>query len=97
MVDYETCIFGLKMTLKMEIKDLIVFSDSDLLMYQILKQWVTRDQKIMLYHFSLLSLANKFRNLEFRCIARTRNVLADTSATLSFMIRYLDKLVIESI
>ena len=39
MVEYETCIFGLKMTLEMEIKDLIEFSDSDLLVHQTLKQW----------------------------------------------------------
>nr|XP_027122093.1 uncharacterized protein LOC113739045 [Coffea arabica] len=38
MVEYEACIFGLKMALDMEIKDLIAFSDSDLLMHQTLKQ-----------------------------------------------------------
>ena len=42
MVEYETCIFGLKMALKMEIKDLIVFSDSDLLVHQTLKQYMTQ-------------------------------------------------------
>ena len=37
MAEYETCIFGLKMALEMEIKDLIAFSDSDLLVHQTLK------------------------------------------------------------
>ena len=37
MAEYETCIFGLKIALKMEIKDLIAFSDSDLLVHQTLK------------------------------------------------------------
>ena len=37
IVEYEICIFGLKMALKIKIKDLIVFSDSDLLMHQTLK------------------------------------------------------------
>ena len=41
MAEYETCIFGLKMTLEMKIKDLIVFSDFDLRIHQTLKQWVT--------------------------------------------------------
>ena len=41
MVEYEACIFGLKMALEMEIKDLIVFSDSDLLVHQTLKEWIT--------------------------------------------------------
>ncbi|XP_071933888.1 uncharacterized protein [Coffea arabica] len=81
----------------MEIKNLIVFSNSDLLVHQMLKQWVTRDSKIMLYHCSLLSLANKFRSLEYRHISHTCNVFADALATLSSMIRHPDELVIEPI
>nr|XP_027095953.1 uncharacterized protein LOC113715852 [Coffea arabica] len=38
MAEYEACIFGLKMALDMDIKDLIAFSDSDLLVHQTLKQ-----------------------------------------------------------
>ena len=60
MIEYEVSIFGLKMTLEMEIKDLIMFNDSDLLVHQTLKLWVTQDSKIMSYHCNLLSLANKF-------------------------------------
>ena len=37
MIEYKTCIFRLKMALKMEIKNLVVFSDSDLLVHQTLK------------------------------------------------------------
>ncbi|XP_027067504.1 uncharacterized protein [Coffea arabica] len=97
MAEYEACIFGLKMALDMEIKDLIAFSDSDLLVHQTLKQWVTRDSKIMLYHCNLLSLASKFRNLELRHIPRTCNAFADALATLSSMIQHPDELVIEPI
>nr|XP_027122157.1 uncharacterized protein LOC113739111 [Coffea arabica] len=97
MAEYEACIFGLKMALDMEIKDLIAFSDSDLLAHQTLKQWVTRDSKIMLYHCNLLSLASKFRNLELRHIPRTRNAFVDALATLSSMIQHPDELVIEPI
>ncbi|XP_071902617.1 uncharacterized protein [Coffea arabica] len=97
MVEYETCIFGLKMALDMEIKYLIAFNDSDLFMHQMLKQWLSRDSKIMLYHCSLLNLASKFRNLEFGHIPRTRNAFADALATLSSMIQHPDELVIEPI
>ncbi|XP_071929677.1 uncharacterized protein [Coffea arabica] len=92
MAEYEVYIFGLKMTLNMEIKDLIAFSDSDLLVHQTLKQWVTRDSKIMLYHYNLLSLASKFRNLELRHIPRTHNAFADALAILSSMIQHPDEL-----
>nr|XP_027122209.1 uncharacterized protein LOC113739164 [Coffea arabica] len=97
MAEYETCIFGLKMALEMEIKDLIVFSDSDLLVHQTLKEWITWDSKIVPYHCSLLNLANKFRSLEFRHIPCARNVFDDALATLSSMIQHPDELVIEPI
>nr|XP_027083616.1 uncharacterized protein LOC113705912 [Coffea arabica] len=97
MAEYETCIFGLKMALDMKIKDLIAFSDFDLLVHQTLKQWVTRDSKIILYHCSLLSLANTFRNLELKHISRTRNAFGNALAILSSMIQHPDKLVIEPI
>ncbi|XP_027122208.1 uncharacterized protein [Coffea arabica] len=85
------------MALEMEIKDLIVFSDSDLLVHQTLKEWITRDSKILPYHCNLLDLANKFRSLEFMHIPRARNVFADALATLSSMIQHPDELVIEPI
>ena len=85
------------MALKIKIYDLIVFSDFDLLVHQTLKQWVTRDLKIMPYHYCLLSLADKFKNLKFRHIPCTRNVFTDVLATLSSMIRHPNELVIEPI
>ncbi|XP_071928127.1 uncharacterized protein [Coffea arabica] len=97
MAEYEDCIFGLKMALEMEIKDLIVFSDSNLLVHQMLKEWITRDSKILPYHCNLLDLANKFRSLEFRHIPRARNIFANVLATLSSMIQHPDELVIEPI
>ena len=89
--------FWTKNGIRMEIKDLITFSDSDLLVHQTLKQWVIRDSKIMPYHCSVLSLASKFWNLEFRHIPRTQNIFADALATLSSMIQHPDELVIEPI
>ena len=97
MAEYEACIFGLNMALEMDIRDLIVFSDSDLLVHQTLKQWVTRDSKIMPYYCSLLGLSRRFNNLEFRHIPRTGNVFADALATLSSMIQHPDELVIEPV
>ncbi|XP_027178165.1 uncharacterized protein LOC113777331 [Coffea eugenioides] len=85
------------MALEMEIKELIAFSDSDLLVHQTLKQWITKDSKILPYHCSLLTLAKQFRNLEFRHLPRARNAFADALATLASMTRYPDELRIEPI
>nr|XP_027095987.1 uncharacterized protein LOC113715883 [Coffea arabica] len=97
MAEYEACIFGLKMALQIEIKELIAFSDSDLLVHQTLKQWITKDSKILPYHCSLLTLAKQFQNLEFRHLPRARNAFADALATLASMIQYPDELKIEPI
>ncbi|XP_027103168.1 uncharacterized protein [Coffea arabica] len=85
------------MALEIGIKDLLVFSDSDLLVPQTLKEWITRDSKILPYQCNLLDLANKFKSLEFRRIPRPQNVFAGVLATLSSMIQHLDELVIEPI
>ncbi|XP_027178013.1 uncharacterized protein LOC113777173 [Coffea eugenioides] len=97
MAEHEACIFGLKMALEMEVKELIAFSDSDLLVHQTLKQWITKDSKILPYHSNLLKLARQFQSLEFRHLPRTRNVFADALAILSSMIQYPDELEIEPI
>ncbi|XP_071926086.1 uncharacterized protein [Coffea arabica] len=97
MAEYEACIFGLKMALEMEVKELIAFSDSDLLVHQTLKQWITKDSKILPYHCNLLNLARQFQSLEFRHLPRTRNVFADALATLSSMRQYPDELGIKPI
>ncbi|XP_071918793.1 uncharacterized protein [Coffea arabica] len=57
MAEYEACIFGLKMALEMEVKELIAFSDSDLLVHQMLKQWITKDSKILLTLIKHLAIA----------------------------------------
>nr|XP_027067612.1 uncharacterized protein LOC113693248 [Coffea arabica] len=97
MAEYEACIFGLKMALEMEVKELIAFSDSDLFVHQTLKQWITRDSKILPYHCNLLNLARQFQSLEFRHLPRARNAFANALATLSSMIQYPDELGIEPI
>ncbi|XP_071909709.1 uncharacterized protein [Coffea arabica] len=97
MAEYEACIFGLKMALEMEVKELIAFSDSDLLVHQTLKQWITKDSKILPYHCNLLNLARQIQSLEFRHLPRARNAFADALATLSSMIQYPDELGIEPI
>ena len=85
------------MALEMEIKNLIAFSDLDLHMHQMLKEWITRHSKILPYDCNLLDLAIIFKSLEFAHIPRARNIFADTLATLSSMIQHPDELVIEPI
>ena len=50
IVEYETCILGLKTTLELEIRQMEVFGDSNLLLRQIYGEWKTRDVKLRPYH-----------------------------------------------
>ncbi|XP_071912358.1 uncharacterized protein [Coffea arabica] len=50
MAEYEACIFGLKMALDMEIKNLIAFSDSDLLVHQTLKHLASKFRNLEFRH-----------------------------------------------
>ncbi|XP_071909674.1 uncharacterized protein [Coffea arabica] len=57
MAEYEACVFGLKMTLDMEIKDLIAFSDSDLLVHQTLKHLASKFRNLELRHIPYTRIA----------------------------------------
>ena len=50
IVEYEACILDLETTLELGIKQMEVFSDSNLVLKQIKGEWRTRDVKLRLYH-----------------------------------------------
>ena len=50
IVEYETCILGLETTLKLRIRQMKVFGDSNLVLRQIQGEWKTRDVKLRPYH-----------------------------------------------
>ncbi|RVW21858.1 hypothetical protein CK203_109671 [Vitis vinifera] len=50
IVEYEACILGLETTLDLGIRQMEVFSDSNLVLRQIQGHWKTRDVKLRPYH-----------------------------------------------
>ncbi|XP_070029334.1 uncharacterized protein [Nicotiana sylvestris] len=49
MAEYEACIIGLKMSIGMNIQELLVMVDLDLLIHQVREEWVTKNSKILPY------------------------------------------------
>ncbi|XP_070005064.1 uncharacterized protein [Nicotiana sylvestris] len=49
MAEYEVCILGLRLAIDMNIQELLVIGDSDLLVYQVLGEWATKNTKILPY------------------------------------------------
>ncbi|KAK4730237.1 hypothetical protein R3W88_023225 [Solanum pinnatisectum] len=84
MAEYEACILGLKMTIEMNVHELLVIGDSDLLIHQVQGEWVVKNPKITPYVHTL----------------KTQNELVDTLSTIASMIKhpdtsYIDPLYIE--
>ncbi|XP_059650767.1 uncharacterized protein LOC132296598 [Cornus florida] len=91
MAEYEAYIIGLQAALDMDIKKLIVFGDSKLIINQITGEWQVKDSKLIPYNWYLIGLCRQFKNIEIHHISRILNHFADVLATLSSIITILDK------
>ena len=47
---YEACIIGLPAAMAKKVKNLKVYGDSALVIYQLRRDWLTRDSRMILYH-----------------------------------------------
>ncbi|PKI78869.1 hypothetical protein CRG98_000730 [Punica granatum] len=67
VAEYEACILGLQATIDLKVKELEVFGDSMLTIFQTLKQWKAKDPKLVPYHEYLedITKENLIEPLEF--------------------------------
>ncbi|PKI69594.1 hypothetical protein CRG98_010007 [Punica granatum] len=86
IAEYEACILGLQVAVDLKVKELEVFADSMLTIFQTLKQWKTKDPKLVLYHEYLKELTENFENISFTYTPRMKNQFADALATLASMV-----------
>ncbi|PKI59070.1 hypothetical protein CRG98_020525 [Punica granatum] len=85
VAEYEACIIGLQAAIDFKVKELEVFGDSMLTIFQTLGQWKTKDAKLVPYHEYLEELAKNFEKISFTYTPRTKNQFADALATLASM------------
>ena len=86
IVEYGACILGLETTVKLGIRQMEVFGDSNLVLRQIQDEWKTRDMKLRPYHAYLELLVQRFDDLRYTHLPKALNQFADALATLAFMI-----------
>ncbi|XP_070056669.1 uncharacterized protein [Nicotiana tomentosiformis] len=91
MAEYEACILGLRLIVDMNIQELLVIGDSDLLIHQVLREWATKNTKILPYLHCVQDLIKIFTKIEFKYVPRVQNKFADALATLFSMIQHPDK------
>ena len=82
MGEYDACILRLKMAIEISIYELLVIGDSNLLIYQVIGEWVVKNPKIKPYLQYIQKLFRRFYKTEFRYTPRTQNELDDALAPL---------------
>ncbi|PKI60724.1 hypothetical protein CRG98_018885 [Punica granatum] len=95
VAEYEACILDLQAAIDFRVKELEVFGDSMLTIFQTLGQWKTKDAKLVSYHEYLEELAKNFENISFTYTPRAKNQLADALATLASMVSISEGNIIE--
>lgn len=70
----------------MGIKELEVYGDSSIVIYQASGIWFIKDRRFYPYHACLERLAQEFDHITFHYLPKTRNQFADALATLASMI-----------
>ncbi|PKI49916.1 hypothetical protein CRG98_029700 [Punica granatum] len=86
IAEYEACILSLQAAIDLKVKELEVFEDSMLTIFQTLKQWKTRDPKLVSYHKYLEELVENFEKVSFTYKPRIKNQFANALATLASMV-----------
>ena len=68
-----------------KVKNLKVYGDSALVIYQLRGDWLTRDFRMILYHKLAMELVDYFEVINFEYLPREENQMADALATLVAM------------
>ncbi|XP_070049777.1 uncharacterized protein [Nicotiana tomentosiformis] len=97
MTEYEACILGLKLAIDMNVQELLIIGDSNLLVHQVLEEWVIKNTEILPYLYYVQELMKRFTKIEFKHVPRIHNDFADALATLSSIIQHPDKNFIDPI
>ncbi|XP_031378344.1 uncharacterized protein LOC116193739 [Punica granatum] len=95
VAEYEACILGLQAAIDFKVKELEVFGDSMLTIFQTLGQWKTKDAKLVPYHEYLEKLTENFEDISFTYTPRMTNQFADALATLASMVSITKENLIE--
>ncbi|PKI58123.1 hypothetical protein CRG98_021502 [Punica granatum] len=86
VAEYEACVLGLQAAIDFRVKELEVFGDLMLTIFQTLGQWKTKDAKLIPYHEYLEELAENFEKISFTYTPRIKNQFVDALATLASMV-----------
>ncbi|RDY00959.1 Pro-Pol polyprotein, partial [Mucuna pruriens] len=87
MAEYEAYAMGITMAIEHQISKLKVFADLVLVIYQLRREWETRDAKLVPYHAYIMALSEHFDEISFHYVPRDENQMVDALATLLAMLQ----------
>lgn len=80
VAEYEALLHGLRITIDLGVRRLIYCSDSDLVVYQVMKVWETKDPIMATYCLEVRRLEGMFDGLKLHHMHCSENDIADTLA-----------------
>ena len=76
---------GLQAAIAKKVKNLKVYKDSALVIYQLRGDWLTRDSRMILYHKLAMEMVDHFEVINFEHLPLEENQMGDALATLAAM------------
>jgi ribonuclease HI len=80
--EYEALLHGLRLAISLDIKRLLVYGDSAMVINQVDKCWDRKKENMDAYCLEVRKLENKFYSLKFHHVVRDNNVAADVLSKL---------------
>jgi ribonuclease HI len=81
--EYEALLFGLPLALSMDVRNILVYGDSQLIIRQVNNIYEVRKPELVPYHTAAQILIKKFEHIQLLHIPRSKNSSADALAKLA--------------
>jgi ribonuclease HI len=81
--EYEALIFGLLLALSMDVRNILVYGDSQLIVRQVNNIYEVRKPELLSYHTAAQILMKKFEHIQLFHVPRSKNSSADALAKLA--------------
>ncbi|XP_021763626.1 uncharacterized protein LOC110728260 [Chenopodium quinoa] len=95
--EYEACIYGVKAALAAGARNLIVYGDSNLIIFQTIGVWRVRDERLQMYTDHLQQLNPCFEEIDFKHLPREQNSFTDALANLAVNLTWEDNVKVRSV
>ena len=91
VAEYEACIMGLQAGIDKKAKNLKVYGDSALVIYQLRRDWLSRDSKMILYHKLAMEMVDYVEMISFEYLPREKNQMTNALVILAAMFQVNSK------